>query len=167
MEIERKWLLPRSFDVKTVPKDVCVPVAVEFIQQGYLVITDESEIRVRRSNTEYTITVKSNGDLVREEQEEVCSRQVFDLLHGQTKGLQISKTRHSFVLPSLHTLEIDVFMDSLSGLILVECEFDDKITADAFVLPSFFAGAVDVTADKRYKNKNLALKPSAIQDTIL
>lgn len=53
-------------------------------------------------------------------------------------------------------LEIDSYLDTLDGLYILECEFKSIEAADAFELPPWASGAMEVTYDPRYKNKNLA-----------
>ncbi len=62
-EIERKFLLT------TLPPFVR-NADFMLIEQGYIAISDErNEVRLRKANNQYTLTVKSDGKLVRQEYE--------------------------------------------------------------------------------------------------
>jgi CYTH domain-containing protein len=55
-------------------------------------------------------------------------------------------------------INIDSFKDNLSGLIIVEVDFDSLEASKEFVLPDFLQkGAQEVTEDKQYSNRSLAL----------
>jgi CYTH domain-containing protein len=54
-------------------------------------------------------------------------------------------------------LELDRYHGDHDGLITMEPEFTSEEQMNAFVLPDWAQGAVEVTHDSRYKNRNLAL----------
>lgn len=62
---------------------------------------------------------------------------------------QLKKTRYS-----VPPFGIDVFEDSLAGLVLAEAEFDSASDADALLLPSFLVH--EVSADPRFTGGSLA-----------
>ena len=74
-------------------------------------------------------------------------------LRGRTNQHRII----SYIPYQGHTLEIDIYAGHLQGLMVLECELPDEEAAKKFVLPDWAIGAIDVTDDKRYKNKRLAL----------
>ena len=53
------------------------------------------------------------------------------------------------------SIELDVYQERLDGLMTAEVEFASEDESRAYSPPSWFGA--DVTADSRYKNKNLAL----------
>lgn len=147
VEIERKFLvgrLPDAFDDQ--------PSAE--IEQGYLAITDEVEVRVRRYGERAFLTVKSSGDQVRVEEEIEIDARRFSALWPLTKGRRIEKRRSRIPTADGLTIELDVYHDQLSGLLVAEVEFGSPEAAAAFVPPDWFGR--DVTDDPRYKNKRLA-----------
>ena len=82
---------------------------------------------------------------------------VFELLWPLTDGRRVIKTRYS--IPSNELMvEVDVFEEGLLGLVTVECEFTSEDEAREFTLPDWVGHGRDVTADKRYKNRNLAVR---------
>lgn len=149
-EIERKFL------VHSIPEDLISYEAIE-INQGYLAIEPNgTEIRLRQKDDSYFLTAKSGASeegLVRAEREIPLTRELFDVLWPATEGRRIEKTRYK-IPAGQHTIELDVFKGSLSGLILAEIEFPSVAESTAFKPPLWFGA--DVTADKAFKNQNLA-----------
>ena len=156
-EIERKFLLTK------VPLKTDGPG--DLIAQGYLSVENE-EIRIRSKivcpkekddkSSKFFLTCKGSGDLSREEWETEIPKWVFDALWKKTEGRVISKIRCTMTLPGGLKAEIDDYFQKLNGLVTLEVEFPDEETANKFTLPEEIEGR-DVTFDKRYKNKNLAL----------
>jgi adenylate cyclase len=147
MEIERKFLSDR------LPDDLDKYPARE-IDQGYLAITDDVEVRLRRYGEQTFLTIKSGGDLARVEEEIEIDARRFEVLWPLTDGRRLEKRRS--VIPSGDglTIELDVYHGSLSGLRVAEVEFDSAAAAEAFAPPAWFGR--EVTDDPRYKNKRLA-----------
>ena len=146
-EIERKFLV-----------DGPVPdgLPAKPILQGYLTLaTDSVEIRLRQKGDDYSLTIKSDGGLTREEREVAIEAAQFQSLWPATEGRRVEKTRHLGTLPGGQVFEFDVFSGHLAPLMLVEVEFPSEEAARAFVPPTWFGK--EVTEDKRYKNKALAL----------
>ena len=146
-EIERKWLvaaLPEGFDARRGAS----------IRQGYLALTDEVEVRVRKLDDRHLLTIKSVGDLTREEVEVPISENDFERLWPLTLGRRIEKTRTVIELDGL-SAEVDVYAGSLAPLRVVEVEFASERDAEAFVAPAWFGR--DVTREADYKNRGLAL----------
>lgn len=147
-EIERKFLvvtLPDLSDAKPT-----------YVRQGYLTLPEDSvEIRVRQKGERYFMTLKGGEGLVRTEREAEVSVEQFDTFWPETEGRRVEKTRHTGTLPDGMEFELDVFSGALDGLCMVEVEFNSEDAANAFAAPGWFGD--DVTSDKRYKNKALAL----------
>lgn len=127
------------------------------IQQGYLSVGDP-EIRVRVIGGKYFITRKSGEGFIREEEEVEISADVFQILWPLTVGKRIEKIRFLLAAEDEFIWEIDKYLGHLSGLFTSEVEFPDEETTPLF-LPKALSNVVvaDVTFDKRYKNKALAI----------
>lgn len=151
LEIERKWLI----DSKKLP-DIQF-ASSSTIQQGYLAVTENgTEVRLRQDGNYFTQTVKSGGTLRRTEYEVAITREIFLQLWPATLGARIEKNRHCITLPPHGiVLELDIYSGSLEGLLIAEIEFPDSKSSQMFTAPDWFGD--DVTADTRYKNKNLAV----------
>jgi adenylate cyclase len=151
-EIERKFLLdelpPRTSDIE--PTE---------INQGYLAITDDIEVRVRRRAGKHLLTVKGGRGEVRTEITIPVSPDQFDSLWALTEGRRISK--HRWVLPHESEpqleVEVDRFEEPQHGLLIAEVEFTSQEASRAFVPPDWFGR--EVTGDDRYRNAALASEP--------
>ena len=75
-------------------------------------------------------------------------------------GKQIEKNRWTWQLDS-QTYELDVFAGALNSLVLVEVEFSSIEQANNFQPADWFGR--EVTTEKCYKNKALAMNPNAIE----
>ena len=147
VEIERKFLLTRPPDE--------LP-AGEAIEQGYLAIApDGVEVRVRRRAGRSTLTVKSGPAHVRVEEEIDIDDRRFEALWALTEGRRIAKTRHLVPLEGGVTAEVDVYGDTLAGLLTAEIEFGSTEASAAFAPPDWLG--TEVTGDARYANQSLAL----------
>ena len=146
LEIERKFL------IHDLPPDLLSFSSVR-IYQGYLMIGDLKEIRLRRREVQCSLTVKQGQGLSRTEVEVDLSEEQFNTLWPITQNSRIEKIRYSIPYQD-RIIELDVYKGGLAGHCLVEVEFDSGEAASIFQLPEWFGE--DVTADERYKNKNLA-----------
>lgn len=147
MEIERKYLIARQnlpADLKNYPH--------REIEQAYL--CTEPVVRIRRQDTEYYLTYKSKGLMVREEYNLPLTERSYMHLREKADGILISKTRYLIPLPLGLTVELDVFHGGHEGLFLAEVEFPDEAAAEAFIPPDWFGE--DVTFSSRYHNSTLS-----------
>ena len=153
-EIERSWVLKFPFDIEKARGDKA------YHEIGYI-ITDPGELRLvlkGLESPEYFITVKSDGDLTRDEWEKYLPKWAFHQLWPKTEGTRVIKTRY-YVYYNNFCLEVDRYHGDLDRLWRVECEFTSEQEAKEFTLPDWIGkkGSVkEVTNDKRYKNKSLA-----------
>jgi len=147
VEIERKFL------VEQLPDGLDGYLSRE-IEQGYLAITDEVEVRLRRYGDQSFLTVKSSGDESRIEEEIEIDEDRFAVLWPLTGDRRIQKRRYAIPIDGGLTIELDVYHARLSGLLTAEVEFGSAADADGFTPPPWFGR--EVTDDSRYKNKRLA-----------
>lgn len=157
LEIERKFLLKNS-QILDFLKEAGVVFKHLEISQFYTKITQNEEIRFRSEEDKFIKTVKVGKDLIREENEEFCEKAEFKKALKNRIGRVITKDRYIFRLNN-NPCNIDVFKDDLNGLCTFEIEFADENEAVYFKLPAFLEQfcQADVTCDKRYKNKFLAI----------
>jgi len=144
MEIERKFRL-----LKLPPRRILGEGRE--ISQGYI-FNNPGELRIRDDATAYWLTIKNDGHLSRDEYETKIPKWAFELLQEHTPKM-IHKTRYK-----VGNIEVDKYRGDLEGLIMLECEFVSKEEAERFLLPAWAAGAIEVTYDPQYKNKNLGVK---------
>lgn len=147
-EIERKFL------VREAPAWLTEHPSEE-IAQGYLaVIEGEREVRVRRMGAQASLTVKLGAGEVRREEEIELSTEQFEALWPLTEGARIFKTRYR--LPTEQaTIEVDVYGNGLTGMVVAEVEFQSEAESGAFEPPDWFGP--ELTRDQRYANESLAL----------
>jgi CYTH domain-containing protein len=148
-EIERKLL------VDELPADLDAWDATR-IEQGYLAITDDVEVRVRRKDGDAAVaTVKSAPGLSRTEVELGVDTGAFEDLWPLTEGRRLVKVRHTREDAPGVVFELDIYEGDLQGLATLEVEFADEDAAAAWSPPPW-AGR-EVTGDKAYANQSLAL----------
>lgn len=152
-EIERKFLVNEN----KLP-DNLENYPHKEIMQGYL--SFEPEVRIRASKqdkkTKYYLTKKSDGAVVRDEEEkEISAEDFYDKLNRIGSDSLVRKTRYMIPLKDGLTAELDFYHnEELKTLKTVEIEFRDLNSAQEFQKPEWFGK--DVTDDKSLKNKNLA-----------
>lgn len=147
VEIEKKYLL------------TSLPVGVKDgveINQGYLSVGDP-EVRVRAKGQQYFVTRKGGEGFVRSECEEEVTQNVYEILWPATVAARVEKTRYKIVGIDGLVWEVDEYFGNLSGLFTAEVELpsiDTKVNMPAEISDVFVA---DVTENKAYKNKALAV----------
>ncbi|HET8976003.1 MAG TPA: CYTH domain-containing protein [Solirubrobacterales bacterium] len=146
MEIERKFLVPEPPDLSGVASDP--------VEQGYLSLGADGEVRLRRRSEHLLLTVKRGEGLVREESEVELDAPQFDALWPLTAGRRLRKRRHVIPHEGLE-IELDVYEDELEGLAVAEVEFPDEASARAFTPPDWLGA--EVTGDPAYLNESLAV----------
>ncbi|HEX6256590.1 MAG TPA: CYTH domain-containing protein [Euzebyales bacterium] len=146
-EIERKFLLDALPEITAAAEPT-------HIDQGYLAVTDDLEVRVRARGGDHLLTVKGGRGEVRREVTIELSEEQFDQLWELTDGRRIRKQR--WVLPTDDGVEIEVdrFADHLDGLLIAEVEFASEDDGRAFTPPDWFGR--EITDDDRYRNAALA-----------
>lgn len=147
----------RKFLIDAIPGDLDLADRTE-MRQGYLAdFADEkrASVRVRDGGPEgCTLTIKAGHSAERTELEWAMNREQFDAAWPHTEGRRVVKTRHRIPFNE-HVIELDVFCDSLDGLVVAEVEFDSSDALEAFEPPTWFGR--EVTDDGRYSNAALAL----------
>jgi adenylate cyclase len=146
MEVERKFRLRRPPELSGADADP--------IEQGYLAIGAEGEVRLRRKAERTLLTVKRGAGLSRGEAEVEVSREQFDALWPLTEGRRLRKRRHVIPHDGLE-IEVDVFEEELEGLIIAEVEFDSEEQARSFEPPAWLGD--EVTGEERFLNESLAV----------
>jgi len=155
VEIEKKFLL------RSLPTGISRGTK---ILQGYLSVGDP-EVRVRAKGEKFFLTRKGGEGFVREEEEYEISKEIFEILWSLTENARIEKTRYEIVAENGLLWEIDEFQTSLTkGLFLAEVELQDESVVPE--IPPSIAGVIekDVTADRIYKNKNLAINGILVRE---
>jgi adenylate cyclase len=147
MEVERKFLVSD-------PPDLDVASGDE-LEQGYLAIGEEGEVRLRRRGDDLVLTAKRGSGLSRDEAEVELDDERFEQLWPLTEGRRLHKRRHVIPHGDLE-IEMDVYEGDLEGLMIAEIEFPSEDQARAFEPPDWLGE--DVTGDSRYLNETLATR---------
>jgi CYTH domain-containing protein len=147
MEVERKFLVPDPPDLDGTESDE--------IEQGYLAVGADGEVRLRRKAEHRLLTAKRGSGLSREEAEVELDREDFDELWLLTEGRRLRKRRHLIPHGELE-IELDVYEGDLEGLVVAETEFASEEEARAFEPPGWIGE--EVTGDERYLNETLATR---------
>ena len=145
MEVERKFLVREPPELDEAEADQ--------IDQGYLAIGSDSEVRLRRKGDRLLLTAKRGSGLSREESEVELEHEAFERLWPLTDGRRLHKRRHVVPHGDL-AIEVDVYAGDLDGLIVAEVEFDSEEAARGFEPPDWLGQ--EVTGDARYLNETLA-----------
>lgn len=145
VEIERKFLVDKLPDLEK--------ACGVYVLQGY--VASEKETRLRIEDCVHrTLTIKSEGTLVREEHEVELSTTQFDTL-WLAVGPTLEKFRYCIPYNE-YLIELSIYIGPLKGLVIAEIEFASEEEANNFEPPNWLG--LDITEDKKYKNKNLAGK---------
>jgi len=147
MEVERKFLVAK-------PPDLDEETAEE-IDQGYLAIGSEEEVRLRRKGEKLLLTAKRGSGLARDEAETELDQDDFEQLWALTEGKRLHKRR--YVIPAGdREIELDVYSGDLEGLVVAEIEFPSEKAAREFEPPGWLGQ--EVTGDPAYLNETLATR---------
>jgi adenylate cyclase len=127
VEIERRFL------ILNLPE--CV--AGEVICQGYLAVSAEGDVRLRRVQGVHTLCVKQGSGLSRQEVEIVLEQADFDRLWPLTQAARIAKIRHTLApLAGSVATCIDRY-SAPARFDLLEVEFASEAHAQAFQPPDW------------------------------
>ena len=153
IEIERKFLL-KNDNWKSLVTKTCV------IKQGYLQsgleISQKSSVRIRISNQQANINIKS-VDLIMVRQEfeyEIPLADAEQMLSTLCGDVIVENTRY-YVPYVSHVWEVDVFTGENTGLQMAEIELGS--VDETFEIPDWIAE--EVTNDQRYYNIHLLKSP--------
>lgn len=171
LEIERKYLVSKEEAEK-----LMVAATRECrIMQGYIAFPQEGVVRIRESKAYRPVsedairmlTIKLSppaGTTGVIEVEKPLTEQEFEAMWPHASQ-RIVKTR--FEIPITWkdvalTIELDVFGEALSGLILAEIECPDEATYHALAGSTFDWALEDVTGDPQYFNSQLGKKTAVL-----
>jgi adenylate cyclase len=123
------------------------------IKQGYIVVGDQIEVRVRKKGSKHTIGIKQGSGEVRKEVEISISKSKFESLWPFTQKKRVFKTRYEIPFHGLK-IELDVYSGKLKGLKTAEIEFKSSRRNRRLKLPEWIGK--EVTEQRRYSNAHLA-----------
>ena len=149
LEIEHKFLLANDDWRNEVKKSV-------YYKQGYLSSSPLSSVRIRISDTQAWLNIKSAtiGSYRQEFEYEIPLADANTILDELCLKPLIEKTRY-FIEHDAHLWEIDEFTGENTGLIVAEIELTE--IGEAFTRPHWLGK--EVTYDSRYYNNCLTKNP--------
>jgi adenylate cyclase len=145
VEVERKFLVSDTPDLDAAESDE--------IEQGYLALGSDGEVRLRRKGEKLLLTAKRGSGISRDEAEVEIDRKAFESLWPLTEGRRLHKRRYLIPHGEL-AFELDVYEGGLEGLVMAEVEFGSEREALSFQPPGWIGE--EVTGDERYLNETLA-----------
>jgi CYTH domain-containing protein len=150
MEIERKFLLSKF------PHTELNLLSAHEVEQGYLSVNPEVRIRTKKPckpGQEYTLVIKSDGHLSREEIEFELTAEQYDKLRAMIPFQLITKLYQRYMLPDGLVAECSVVDLGLeSSFMYAEVEFESEGQALQFDPPACFGE--EITYEESYKMKN-------------
>ncbi|WP_054026591.1 CYTH domain-containing protein [Bacillus sp. FJAT-28004] len=155
LEIERKFLLP-EFPTALIEGNDLKVLAEHRIEQTYLAIDENQELRVRRivdiasGEVSFTHTFKLGNGLSREEIEYSISNSIYEQVVNAFGFVPLTKNRVTAEWNG-RIIEIDTY-DQIE-LSVLEVEFDSEETANAFEAPAWFGK--DISSERQYSNKKV------------
>lgn len=144
MEIERKFLCSK------IPNNL-KNLKYHKITQGY--ISSIPTIRIRKSDNNYFLTIKSKGAVSREEFELEISEKEYRNLCKKVENNFIKKYRYLIPIGTNLVAELDIYLAELKGLTTIEVEFESLEKCNEFAPPDWFGK--DISYENQYKNVNL------------
>jgi len=117
-----------------------------------------SKLRLRQKGERFELTkkvlVNPSDPSVQEELTIPLTSEEFQSMQ-KASAKRVEKDRYKFDVNG-HTAEVDVFLNSLNGLVVVEFEFDSESERDTFKAPDFCL--VDITPEEFIAGGKLAGK---------
>ena len=95
-------------------------------------------LRIRKSGQKFEMTKKTmvDNDTSKQLEHNIILTEDEFLTLSKAEGKRVAKIRYYYDFNG-RTAEIDIFHEELSGLVLVDFEFDNEQDKDAFPLPDF------------------------------
>jgi adenylate cyclase len=148
LEIERKFLVRST--------DWGMPVSTRPMEQGYLFIGTDRNLRIRRSGGDYLLTLKVRAEGIGRHEIEtpIDPGQGHHALTRLCVAPPLAKVRHVVEHAGI-AWDVDVFVGANAGLILAEIELVHQ--DQAFERPGWLGP--EVTGDRRFFNEYLARHP--------
>ncbi len=149
LEIEHKFLVNNNDWKEQVSHSV-------YYKQGYLHSDEQRSIRIRISDEEAWLNIKSAtiGSSRQEYEYSIPLNEADEMLNTLCHKPLIEKKRY-FVPIKQHVWEVDVFDGDNSGLIVAEIELSQ--INENFFRPNWLG--LEVTEDIRYYNNSLCVNP--------
>lgn len=134
IEIEKTYL------AKEIPSDLENCIFKEIIDVYIPKYIDHPNIRLRKNGDKFELTKKelvNDGDASHQTEQTIVLRESeFNTFNKQLEGKRVRKIRYNYNYNN-RIAEFDVFQDELSGLVLIDFEFETLEEKDNFKMPDF------------------------------
>ncbi|MGO4108441.1 CYTH domain-containing protein [Paenibacillus sp. YAF4_2] len=152
-EIERKFLLAVPYE--SIGDRIQVR-SEQRIEQTYLALEEDQELRVRRitdvgsGEVTYTHTFKKGFGIKREEVEYSINKGLYEQVVTAFGAVALTKNR---ITADWNDIVIEIDMYDQIQLTVLEVEFDSEEAANSFAAPDWFGE--DISRSKEYSNKTV------------
>ena len=153
-----KWEIEKKYIIDSLPINLN-PYKSVLIEQTYLVITKDSNTRVRKitnlndEKISYTFTYKYGSAPKRKEEEFEIDSKTYQGFLEKINGSPLLKERNHYKYNN-SCFTIDTYKNpSIKGLIIAEVEFKNDSLLEQYIPPTWFGK--EVTGVKQYGNKHL------------
>ena len=140
--------LELTYLVKNIPKGLSESPSKKIVDQYIPLESEHPTLRLRKNGEKMELTKKEpikDGDASHQLEETIpLTADEYEAI-AKIPAKRVSKTRYYYPYQG-RTLEVDVFEEDLSGLVLVDVEFDDLSAKEKFAMPEFCL--VEVTQDE-------------------
>jgi CYTH domain-containing protein len=129
----------RTYLARELPPGLHLAQSVELLDIYLPSNSAHPKLRLRKREKTHEITKKIpvlDNDFSRQTENTVSLTEEEFLELAQVQGKRLRKLRYSYPHNG-KTLEIDIFQDELSGLVLVDAEFDNEQDMEGFMMPEF------------------------------
>jgi adenylate cyclase len=152
--------IKRKFLISTPPEELLKEKGI-LVRQGYLCRNSDKEIRINQSDDHYAMVVKTIRNRFKEEIEIDISKDQFEKLWPETKGLRIIKSRVKLPYNGFK-VKVDTYLEDLEGLVVGRIDFNSHKEMLDFELPPYFHE--ELSFDYRLKESHLvSLKKGKIK----
>jgi len=138
----------KTFLAKYIPQEVLTCDSKDIVDIYIPKNQTHSHLRIRKSGEEYEITkkvqVEKDDASTQKEFTIPLTKEEYDVLSG-LPGKRVEKRRY-YYLHNGKTVEFDIFLGDLSGLVLVDVEFGSNEEKAQFIMPDFCL--VDITQEE-------------------
>ena len=131
--------LERTFLARVIPAELSGCKYKEILDIYIPLFQEHPVLRIRNNGEKYEMTKKrpvDSEDFSRQKEETIyLTPEEFQEL-SRLEGKRVRKIRYYLPYQKFFA-EVDIFQDALSGLVLLDFEFEDEEKKGAFVMPDF------------------------------
>ena len=140
--------LELTYLIKNIPEGLLECPAKKMVDRYIPAESAHPTLRLRKSGGKMELTKKEplrDGDASHQIEKTIPLTQEEYSVLGKVPAKVVAKTRYLYPLDG-RTVEVDVFEEDLSGLVLVDVEFETSVEKEKFSMPDFCL--VEVTQEK-------------------